>query len=487
MDGALAGGEMDGALAGGEPLRCRLRDGFGRWRDVELRISDQRADLDGLVVHLRDVGEQLRLERSLDHAAATDPLTGIANRSRLLAAAAQLHGLRTGCLIALDVHRFASVNDLYGSEAGDTVLMEIAQRLQGAARPGDVVCRLGGDGFAMLTDASSLRAYALATRLVTALQAPYELPGHRVLLSARAGVAELAGAASADEALHQAGLACDRARQLGRGRVEYFDRSLSDALVRRALIEQALPGLTGRGELAVGYRPVLELSAGTPVGVESSLRWHHPRLGPLEPAEFLPVAEALGLAGEVEEWLLRQACRPLSRWVHEGRDLWLAVDVSAGRLGEDGFGDLVVAILEAYRLDPRRLLIQVDGARAGPPAADLAALSALGVRIALNHFGTGPASLAQLRGLPVDVLKVGPAVYREPPGVQGPAGPIMETVVRLAQQLGLDVVAVGLADEVDSMAVAAAGCRLGQGDGVARPMHAEHLEAFLEQYRAPRR
>jgi len=477
-------------------VQARLRDGFGRWRDTESTVSDQRdaPEVAGLVAHVRDIGERAQLQRTLDEVTWTDDRTGLANRRRLLAAAGELCAAeRPGSLLVLELDRYASVADLHGPAVAGAVLIEAARRLRAAAGRDDLPARLGGAAFAVLTEAPLVHAFALATRLATALAEPFHPPGSQAVhLSADVGVADLLGAGAAEEALRHADVARRRARQLARGRdggrVECYDGSLETALVRRTEIEQQLPGVVGRGELDLVFQPVADLATRTPVGAEALLRWRHPRLGAIPPAEFLPIAEDIGggIAEEIAEWVLHSACRQLSRWRGDGRDLWVSVNVSAAQLNDGGWLAAVATAVDTHCVPAESLVVEVAEAALPEDAfavEQLAGLRAFGVRTALDHFGTGPTALAHLRRLPIDVLKIDRALFSEPPGRQGAATPIVDVVVGLARRLGIDVIACGLESESHVEVVRAAACPLGQGYLICPPGHAEHVEAYLERHR----
>ncbi|MFG2039267.1 putative bifunctional diguanylate cyclase/phosphodiesterase [Dactylosporangium sp. NPDC048998] len=478
-------------------VQARLRDGFGRWRDTESTVSDQRAarEVGGLVVHVRDIGERAQLQRTLDEVTWTDEQTGLANRRRFVAAASEAcAGKRDGSLLVLELERFESLAGLHGQAVAGAVLIEAARRLRAAAARDDLPARLGTAGFAVLTEAPLVHAFALATRLATALAEPFHLPGHTVHLAASVGVADLLGAGSAEEALRHADVARRRAQQLARGRgggrVECYDKSFETALVRRTEIEQQLPGVIGRGELDLVFQPVADLATRQPVGAEALLRWRHPRLGPIPPAEFLPIAEELGggIADEIGEWVLHSACRQLSRWRRDGRELWISVNVTARQLAADGWLATVATAVDTHCVPAEALVVEVAEAALPDDAFavdELAGLRALGVRTALDHFGTGPTALAHLRRLPIDVLKIDQALFSEPAGRRGPATPIVDVVVGLARRLGIDVIACGLETESHVDVVRAAGCPLGQGFLISPPDHAEHVEAYLERHRTP--
>ncbi|WP_238016647.1 EAL domain-containing protein [Dactylosporangium sp. AC04546] len=494
-DATAAAAALQSALTGRAQvlLQARLRDGFGRWRETESTVSDQRAapEVGGLVVHVRDVGDRVQLQRTLDEVTWTDDQTGLANRRKFVAAVTDARSAGgCGSVLVLELDRFESVADLHGPAVANAVLIEAARRLRSAIGRDDLPARLTAAAFAVLTDAPLVHAFALATRLATALAEPFHLPGHTVHLTADVGVADLAAAATAEEALRHADVARRRAQQLARGlpggRVECYDKSFEAALVRRTEIEQQLPGVVRRGELDLVFQPVTDLALRQPVGAEALLRWRHPRLGPIPPAEFLPIAEDLGLAAEIGEWTLHRACRQLSRWRADGRELWMSVNASARQLADPGWLPLVATAIDTHCVPADALIVEVSEAALpddGVAVEQLAGLRALGARTAIDHFGTGPTALAHLRRLPIDVLKIDRALFSEPAGHRGPATPIVDVVVSLAQRLGIDVIAAGLETESHVDVVRAAGCRLGQGFLLSRPDHAEHVEAFLERHR----
>ncbi len=492
LGAVLAGGPAD--LAGTDRaalVEARLRDGFGHWRDTESTVSDQRAvpEVGALVVHLRDVGERRQLERTLHAMAFTDQLTGLANRRELMRTLSAMRGVpgQPGAVIVVDLDGFTSVNDVRGHEVGDAVLIEVARRLRAGVDRSDLPARLSGDEFAVATASPPVQAYALASRLLTMLTQPYELPGATVHMTACVGLAELSGAASAGDALSRAALALRRARQGRRGGIEWYDEALESALLHRMRLEQELPGVLGRGELDLVYQPVLDLVEGHPAGAAALLRWRHPVLGTVPAVDVLPVAEDLGLVDGIGAWVLHQACRQLSAWLRDGRDVWLSVNLADRQLAAPDLVATVSTALDSHQVPADRLVLEVteQGVSADPQraVAQLAGLRALGVRTALARFGTGATPLAHLRRLPVDLLKVDRSVFAEPAGRTGPATPIIDVVVGLGRRLGLEIVAEGLEAVAHLDVVRAAGCRYGQGCLFGRPEPAEHFEAYLEAHR----
>jgi diguanylate cyclase (GGDEF)-like protein/PAS domain S-box-containing protein len=474
-------------------VEARLRDGFGRWRDTESTINDHRdlPEVGGFVVHLRDVGERKELERTLHRLAYTDQLTGLANRRELLRT---LTALRTvpgqlGALVVVGLADFGTINELRGRETGDAVLVEVARRLRAGVGDGDLPARLGGDSFAVLTSGNPVQSFALATRLLNIVTADYPLPGLTIHVSASVGLADIAGPGNVDEVLHRCDVALRRARQLGRNRVEWYDETVETAMLRQLALEHELPGVVDRGELDLVYQPVLELSVPFPVGVESLLRWRHPRLGTIPPDQFAAAADELGLGPQIGEWVLHRACRQISSWLREGRDVWVSVNLAGSQLRAHDLVARVSAAIEAHEIPADRLVLEIaehDIDQCDQPVVtQLAGLRALGVRIALDRFGTGPTSLAHLRRLPVDILKLDRSLFADPTGRAGPPLPIIEVIVSLGRRLGLDIVAQGLEAEAHLDAVRRAGCRYGQGYLFSRPAPAERVEAYLEAHRSP--
>nr|WP_239083851.1 EAL domain-containing protein [Asanoa ishikariensis] len=468
---------------------ARLRDGHGAWRDTESTLSDQRGipEVAGLVVHIRDVGERRHLERTLHKLAFTDQLTGLANRRELMRTIATQRSVEghTGALLVIDLHGIAGVNDARGREVGDAVLIEVGRRLRSTVGTDDVAARLAGDEFAVVTVEGPVVAYALGTRLLTALTEPYLLPGATVHIYVSVGLAELSGGDGVDDVLRRADLARRRAGQLGRNRIEWYDVYLEEQLVRRMDLERELPGAASRGELDLVFQPILGLHDGQPVGAEALLRWRSPALGTVLPNELLPVAEDLGVMGEIGQWVLQDACRRIAGWDPR---LWLSVNVSPAELAAPDFVSQVAATLVANRLPPERLVIEIAEGRVGSDTptvvTQLAGLRALGVRTALDDFGAAQASLAHLRRLPIDILKVDRALVGEHATSRqsgGMAKPLIDVVVSVGRRLGMEIIAEGLESGAQIDQARAAGCQLGQGFALSHPAPAERFEAFLAE------
>ncbi|GGO30231.1 GGDEF domain-containing phosphodiesterase [Micromonospora parathelypteridis] len=384
----------------------------------------------------------------------------------------------SGALLLVDLHG----TDGIGPTAREDVLAEAVHRARAVVASDDLITGCTGAGFAVVTGAGPVLAYALGNRLLTALAPPYQLAGSVLRVQTSIGLAEVSGDRPAD-VLRQAELARRRAVQLGRDRVEWYDAFLEEQLVRRLDLERELPGAVARGELDLVYQPVLDLADGQPVGAEALLRWRSPVLGTVLPAELLPVAEDLDLVGELEWWVLDRACRQLSNWSAGVRELWMAVNVTTRELTTPDFVQRAAAVLAAYGVPPERLVVEVSEPRVAGDlptvVARLAGLRSLGVRTALDDFRPEHASLAQLRRLPIDLLKVGPELVGARPDGQPP---LIDVVVNVGERLGVEIVAEELESSTQVEGARRGGCRYGQGFALARPATAERVEAYFEEF-----
>ncbi|MER7456255.1 GGDEF domain-containing phosphodiesterase [Micromonospora sp. NPDC126480] len=402
------------------------------------------------------------------------------DRGALLRALAALRDVPppSGALLLVELHAPAGGSAEHLTAAG--VVDEVARRTRAVLGPGDLVADVTGAGFAVATDVGPVLAYALGTRLVAALNQPYQVPGAVLRPQVSIGLAETGGTDPQD-VLRQAELARRRAVQLGRDRVEWYDAYLEEQLVRRLDLERELPGAVARGELDLVFQPVLGLADRHPVGAEALLRWRSPVLGTVLPAELLPVAEDLDVLGELGCWVLERACRHLATWSGSGRELWMAINVGVRELTGPDFVPRTAAVLDAYGLAPERLVIEVTepavAAELPTVVARLAGLRSLGVRTALDDFRAEHASLAQLRRLPIDLLKVGPQLVDRTAD-----RPLIDVVVSVGERLGLEIVVEELESEEQVEAARLAGCRYGQGFALARPATAERVEAYFEEF-----
>ncbi|MTK01991.1 bifunctional diguanylate cyclase/phosphodiesterase [Micromonospora sp. CP22] len=461
-------------------------EGFALVARQYLTLHDVRA-------YARRLADREAHFRQLAH---TDALTGLANRRGLLQALHRGAAERVPCvLLGLDLDGFKNVNDMRGHDVGDAVLAEVGRRLRSNLRPGDLAARLGGDEFAVLMHAGPAEAEVVAERLLKVLGGAYEQPEAPVFLSVSIGLAGWADEPDVELLLRHADLALRYAKQRGKNRIERYDGAYDRLLRRRTTLEHELRGAIERDELRLVFQPVASLPSVRPVGAEALLRWHHPELGNVRPDEFIPLAEESGMIAKLGAWVLHQACYQLSRWLAEGHDVWVSVNVSPRELHAPEYVVQVAEALRAHHVPPQRLVLEVTEHAVATDLDELirrlTALRLTGVRIALDDFGAGYSSLNQLRRLPIDILKLDHGLVAEhepvrPVGCDGPAfAPMVDIVMRLGHQFGLEVIAEGVTTPTELAAVVAAGCRFGQGALFGWGVPAEHLEAMLEAATSP--
>ncbi len=492
---ALASAEAPGS-AGRFPARVRAAD--GTWRHVESTVL--RYQVPGaprqIMVTARDVSDQVALRQQVAHLTFHDGLTGLPNRAYVEERTRDLlrdatTARRVG-VIFLDLDRFTAVNDSVGHGAGDLVLAQAARRLRATVPVHDMVARWGSDEFAVLVENAGgvPELSEIAERLVGVVAAePFRVAGQQIALTASVGVA-LAGRnpGSPDHpddpsglVLRNADVAMSRAKEAGGDRAEVYAAHMHADVVRRLEIVTDLQRAIGNGELTLQYQPVVELATSCVVGAEALVRWW--RGGEVvTPREFLGAAEESGLIVPLGEWVLRQACAQGAAWRRASWDIGVAVNLSARQITAPGFTAGVSAILAETGLPSAALTVEVNERilveEDGLIADRLAELHQMGVRMAIDDFGTGYASLAHLRRLPLDIIKIDPS-FVAGLGHDDTLTLLTRTVVQVGRELGLRVIAEGIEQPRQLSALREMGCDYGQGFLVARPMAAAGVEALI--------
>jgi len=468
---------------------CRVRAADGTWRHIECAVLlyHMPGESDRVLLTARDVSDQVALRQQVNHLTFHDGLTGLPNRAYMEervrdALAAAAGGERKTGVIFLDLDGFTAVNDLVGHGAGDLVLAQAARRLRAVVPARDTVARWGGDEFAVVMEnaAGAQEVGELAERLAGAVAGePFRAADREIVLTASVGVA-LADENQA-ELLRNADVAMARAKDSGGDRVEIYAAHMHADVVRRLDLASDLQRALSRDELALQYQPVVELATSRVTGAEALVRW---RRGDemVPPREFLAVAEDSGTIVALGEWVLWHACAQGAAWRGADWDVGISVNLSLRQLNAPHAVSRVAAALAETGLPPAALTIEVNERvlveDAGLVTGRLAELRDLGVRLAIDDFGTGYASLAHLRQLPVDIIKIDPS-FVAGLGTDPVLTMLTKTIVQVGRDLGIDVMAEGIEQPLQLAELREMGCGYGQGFLVARPMAASGVEALI--------
>ena len=437
--------------------------------------------------------ERDRAEEALRHQAMHDPLTGIANRALLHDRLT--HALKRGlrferrtAVIFCDIDHFKDVNDVVGHGAADRLLVEVAERLSAAVRPGDTVARLGGDEFVVVCEdlVEAGPAFAVANRVLECFGAPF---GARegISITASMGIAVCGPEREADEALRDADTAMYRAKSNGRGRIELFDQTMREHLLERIRTSSDIRHGLEREEFVVHYQPQISLTTGAMVGVEALLRWNHPTRGLLAPGTFIPIAEETGAIVPLGRLVVRQACADAARWNALRPDdgpLEVSLNISARQLSDPGLVDVVRAGLEEWSLPADQIGVEITESVMldddPEHVARVVAIKGLGVRLLLDDFGTGYSSLAYIQRLSFDAIKIDRSFVRGL-GESVRDSAIVAAVVRMAQALGVRVIVEGVETAGQVASLRALDCPYARGFYFARPTTAETIGAWLQR------
>ncbi|MEU1852523.1 EAL domain-containing protein [Streptomyces sp. NPDC019990] len=464
--------------------------------EVEVRCRDLRQDrtVGGVVITLRDVTEQRQLEHELTQRAFHDSLTGLPNRTLLLERTerALLRGRREAaitCLLFIDLDDFKIVNDTLGHSVGDRLLCAVAERLSGTLRRTDTAARLGGDEFAVLMEDAKqpLDAELLAAQVIQSLSRPFHLAEDSVGVSASVGVATARDTTDAKELLALADLALYAAKAAGKRQWRRFQPQQRVRMVQRHDLQAQMDGAIARGEFSLRYQPVVDITAGEVVGFEALARWPGLPTGPVPPGQFIPLAEESGHISVLGAWVLHHAADDIARLQRRlgmRAPPYLSVNVSARQWRDMSFMDEVRSALDTAGLVPGTLQLELTESvlmqRTAQIDALIRGLKEVGVRLAIDDFGTGYASLRYLRDFPIDVLKIDKTFIDDVPRDSQQVA-LVEGIVRLADTLGLQVIAEGIEEQEQRELLAGIGCRFGQGFLFARPMTVEQGELLLRQ------
>lgn len=405
----------------------------------------------------RVMEERVLHAQQVEHLAFHDTLTDLPNRaflSHLITQAVKLGGRHSEsfALLFLDLDRFKLINDTLGHDAGDHLLQEAARRLTSSVRESDVVARLGGDEFVILLSKVSRREQIepIAQKILSAVREPFMLAGQECHVSVSIGVSlypfdgldEQTLMKSADMAMYQA-------KQLGKNNAQFYTDELSAEMDVRLTLESGLHRALADHELRLFYQSKHDMEAGSTLGMEALLRWQHPTLGLLEPAQFMTLAEESGLAMPIGQWVLENACRQNMLWQQEGfPELTMAIKISARQFYDNSFVESIKEALATTGMNPRLLELEITESmllqNVQRTASIFAEIKKLGVKIVVDDFGTGYSSLSDLNALPVDTLKVSSSLVKRLSGTRRDQQ-LSSSVIELGKCLGMQVFAKGVA------------------------------------------
>jgi diguanylate cyclase (GGDEF)-like protein/PAS domain S-box-containing protein len=448
-------------------------------------------------VHI-DITQRKAAEEKITILALYDHLTRLPNRRLLLdrlqlALASSERSGRKGALLFIDLDNFKNLNDSLGHNIGDLLLIQVAERLKSCVREDDSVARLGGDEFVvMLLDLSdhpieaAAQTESIGEKIIIALSQPYQLAAHEYRCTASIGVALFSGSQqTTDDLMKQADIAMYQAKKAGRNSLRFFDQQMQENISARLLLEEELNLALEKQQFNLYYQIQVD-SSSRPFGAEVLIRWEHPGRGQVMPAQFIPLAEETGLILPIGQWVMETACAQLKAWEKDAltRDLILSVNVSAKQFHQADFVKQVQATVQRHAINPKLLNLELTEGMLLEDItmiiATMSALKAIGVQISLDDFGTGYSSLQYLKRLPLNQLKIDRSFVRDLV-VDNNDKAIVRTIIAMAQNMELDIIAEGVETEAQLQQLVVMGCHHFQGYLFSRPVPIEQFEAQLKQ------
>jgi diguanylate cyclase (GGDEF)-like protein/PAS domain S-box-containing protein len=476
--------------------RMRDRNGSYRWMlSRGMAVWDPNRHVYRMAGSVTDITDQKEAEQRLLHNATHDVLTGLPNRAlfmdrlkRLFDRARHSDG-HLFAVLFLDLDRFKIVNDSLGHQIGDQLLVALALRLDASLRPGDMVARLGGDEFAIILDHLKhiSDATQAAERIQHELSIPFNLSGHEVFASVSIGIAHsLTPYERPEDFIRNADTAMYRAKDQGRGRFELFDKGMHARAIAMLELETDLRRALARGEFCLHYQPIVSIENWRIAGFEALLRWHHPEHGFVSPSKFIPVAEETGLINQIGQWVFREACKQLRAWQDQfpsDPPLTVSVNLSAKQFSHPALIEEIKQILAETKVAPGSLKIEITESaiieNVEVATEILRQLKAVGIRISLDDFGTGYSSLSYLHRFPIDTLKIDRSFVTRMSMPKN--SEIVRTIITLALNLGMDVIAEGVETREQIILLTGLNCEYVQGYLLSKPVNGETMRELIEQ------
>ncbi|OUQ89037.1 PAS domain S-box protein [Brevibacillus brevis] len=462
------------------------------WTESKINpIMDEEGNVTKLLLITRDVTDRKQSEETIHHLAYHDALTDLPNRrmyvQQLSKEMMQAKRFQSSlAVLFLDLDRFKDVNDSFGHDVGDMLLIEASKRLQACLKPGDVVARLGGDEFTIMQNQLQDRneATALAEQIMYQLQRPFEMDGHVFNVSCSIGIALYPqDGDNPEDLLKRADTALYTVKSRGKNGYDFFDPTMEAKSLERILMENEMRKAIEQEQFQIYYQPKIDIATSAMTGMEALVRWVHPELGIIPPNRFIPIAEETGMILALGEWILKQACQQNKNWHDQGYTLKVSVNLSARQIYQKDLVEMIKDILQETKLSPHWLELEITESifvKMEEATAVLQQIRDIGIQISIDDFGTGYSSFSYIKSLPVDTIKIDASFIRDIHHNQESQA-IVKAIVTIAQSLNMNVIAEGIELHDQVAALKENGCDHGQGYLFSKPLPTDDFDQLLRQ------